>query len=488
MLSLQESGMYYKIRSRLNLRHNFDFNNVPKEVTAKEKTLKNKLENSLTDTDNLNAFFQANETWVTFLDSLKTTFPTYYKMRYATIGQSLNNIKNSIPSNTTVVRYFFVEDQLYAYLVTQDKEKLVPLDYSDVENYIISLGENQSNIKKTGAIINMLYKKLWQPFAKDIHTNNVIIVPDGGLYNLSFDILTNAKIESYKNLATTSLLSQYNISYNYSLYLLDTTTNSKIYENSYVGFAPEFNDEMKDNYKVAITDTTQIDQTYLKLLQQPFNVGLTKSFGAIFDGNYFINENSTEQIFKNNANEHKIIHIGTHAESNNISPELSRLIFAKDVSTNSLEDGSLFTYEIYNTGLNSNLAILTACETGKPTYQAGEGMISLAHAFNYAGSESILTSLWKIDERSSAEIIESFYENIKIGKPKDEALRLAKLNYIKNTDGRTLAPEYWAGLVLMGDSASIEMQNNTTWWIWILVAPLLLLIVVILVKRYLLPN
>ena len=63
--------------------------------------------------------------------------------------------------------------------------------------------------------------------------------------------------------------------------------------------------------------------------------------------------------------------------------------------------------------MSSNLAILTACETGKPTYQAGEGMISLAHAFNYAGSESILTSLWKIDEQSSAVIIESFYKYLK---------------------------------------------------------------------------
>jgi CHAT domain-containing protein len=69
-------------------------------------------------------------------------------------------------------------------------------------------------------------------------------------------------------------------------------------------------------------------------------------------------------------------------------------------------------------------------------------MISLAHSFNYAGSESILTSLWKIDEQSSAQIIENFYGYIKKGLPKDEALQKAKLDYIATASGRTIAPQY----------------------------------------------
>src|SRR5690606_31047504 len=166
-------------------------------------------------------------------------------------------------------------------------------------------------------------------------------------------------------------------------------------------------------------------------------------------------------------NEHKIIHIGTHAESNNISPELSRLIFAKHAPD---DNNSLFTYEIYDQNLNSNLAILTACETGKPTYQAGEGMISLAHAFNYAGSESILTSLWEIDEQSSMLIVESFYNYLAQGLPKDEALKNAKLDYIANAEDRTLAPSYWAGLVLIGDSSAIDISasNNFDWLLFLL--------------------
>ena len=82
--------------------------------------------------------------------------------------------------------------------------------------------------------------------------------------------------------------------------------------------------------------------------------------------------------------------------------------------------------------------------------------------FNYAGSESILTSLWEIDEESSSKIIQSFYNYLSKGLPKDEALRKAKLDYIATAKGRTASPQYWAGLVLIGDTAPIEFKNSST--------------------------
>lgn len=183
-------------------------------------------------------------------------------------------------------------------------------------------------------------------------------------------------------------------------------------------------------------------------------------------------------MFTNNAKEHKIIHIGTHAESNNMTPELSRLVFAKSDQ----QDNHLYTYEIYNINLSSNLAILTACETGKPTYQAGEGMISLANAFQYAGSESILTSLWKIDEQSSAEIVNLFYENLKQGMSKDKALQQAKLLYLKTAEGRVANPEYWAGLVLIGDTSPIDLNVSFNVWYWIIGVIFLLMVILITFK------
>lgn len=94
----------------------------------------------------------------------------------------------------------------------------------------------------------------------------------------------------------------------------------------------------------------------------------------------------------------------------------------------------------------------------------------------YAGSKSILTGLWKIDEQASALLLDIFYRNLLKGMDKDEALRQAKLSYLQNAEGRMLAPQYWAGLVIMGDTSPITLaQNNDNPRILIFVILILLL-------------
>lgn len=141
------------------------------------------------------------------------------------------------------------------------------------------------------------------------------------------------------------------------------------------------------------------------------------------------------------------------------------MIFAKDSSRGGTNN-SLYLFDIYSCDLTSSLTVLTACETGKPGYQDGEGMVSLAHAFNYAGSNSVITGLWKIDEQSSALIMEFSTKIFWGGMDKDEALQKAKLEYLSRSEGRTLAPQYWAGLVLMGDTAPIPIaQDDSKTWV-----------------------
>lgn len=462
-----ESSIYSRIRNRLNMKNNMAFANISEDLLNREKQLKQQLRNTLDVKSSIQTFFEADSNWNQFLDSLKQRYPKYYKMRYATIDAQLNNIQSQVPDHTTVVRYLFIENNLYALVVTNNDKKLVPLSVENLHEKIRSLSEGHFEIEQISTVLFQLYNSLWKPFETDITSEKVIIIPDGDLFNLSFETLTPTAIKTFNELSTNSLLAKYSIAYNYSLLLLDKNRKPIEYDENFVAFAPEFNNKMKEKYSLSITDSINLDKTYLTLLPQPFSVNLVKDYSKLFKGTSFINEKASKQVFTKEANEHKIIHIGTHAESNNISPELSRLIFAKD---NSDANNSLYTYEIYNQNLNSNLAILTACETGKPTYQSGEGMISLAHAFNYAGSESILTSLWKIDEQSSTKIIESFYNHLSEGLPKDKALQQAKLDYIATAEGRTVAPQYWAGLVLIGDTAPIDISTTQPFWLILLVA------------------
>lgn len=470
VMALHESSIYNRIRARLNLAGD-QF--APPTVREQENRLR----------EQLNAFFDVRENdtqfdaarwdslsteWQSYLGRLQREHPAYYDMRYASIVEPLDDLKKSLGPNTTAVRYFSDGEALYAYVYHNGKATLVelgqqaPLCMGAISDYAVPEQE-------LFECLYGLYQVLWKPLENRVPTENVLIFPDGDLFNLNFELLTPKKVASLGELATNSLLARHTFSYNYSLLTLDKKGEMRAFDGDFVAFAPEFDAEMKREYQLAIADSLNLDRAYLTLLPQPFSYELARKYGSVFDGDTFLNQNASKQLFSQKAKEHKIIHIGTHAESNNLSPELSRLVFAKNVSDSSrINDNSLYAFEIYNQNLSSNLAILTACETGKPAFQPGEGMVSLAHAFSYAGSESILTSLWQIDEKSSAEVLSFFYDYLAGGLPKDKALRLAKIDYLKRARGRTLHPQYWAGLVLMGDTSPIDLSKPVSWVWWAL--------------------
>ncbi|MEX0289342.1 MAG: tetratricopeptide repeat protein, partial [Flavobacteriaceae bacterium] len=371
LLSIHESSIYSRIRSRLDIKKNMAFAGLPQTILDRERHLKQVMNTALTTntegTDAIQEFFQASANWTNFLDSLKLTHPRYHKMRYATIEEPLDKLEGNIPTKTTIVRYMFIDGDLYAFVIKKEGIRMVALNFDSVKGHITKLNQGQHNVESTAVLLYELYQQLWNPINDVISTEKVLIIPDGALFNLSFEMLTPTKVATYKDLVEESILSKHTVSYNYSLLLLDEARKKVDYGNNFVAFVPEFSSSMKQDYQLAITDSIDLDKTYLHLLPQPFSMDLAEKFTARFKGSSFLNEKASKQVFTNNAREHKIIHIGTHAESNNVSPELSRLIFAKNPEDDfAINDNYLYTYEIYNQNLNSNLAILTACETGKP--------------------------------------------------------------------------------------------------------------------------
>lgn len=472
LMSFHESALYNRIRSRLDKNDSIQFANIPTRLQNRERQLKSAmtaaLKGSGSHDEKMNRYTTAIKEWDNFQKQLRTTYPRYYKMRYASIFKSTDRFENFIPSGTTVIRYFFIEKNLYALVADNRNTTLFELGQPDFGQSISELSENRLDDKQTARILFFLYQKLWRPFANNITGKKVVVIPDGILNNLNFELLTPVRITSYKDLATKSLLSKYTFSYNYSLFLLDASpARTTALENNFVAFAPGFSDEIKSQYRRLSKDSFRIDKAYLSLLPQPFSITLATRLQELFGGKTFINESSSKSSFKQNAGNNHIIHIGTHAESDNDHPEFSRLIFAKNISEGD-DDNSLYVDEIYNCNLSSELAVLTACESGRPGYRDGEGMISLAHAFNYAGSQSIVTGLWKIDEQASSLLLDAFYKNLLAGMDKDDALQKAKLNYLEQAEGRMLTPQYWAGLVIMGDTSPVNIQvksRGTNWTI-----------------------
>lgn len=472
LINLHEATLYTKIRSRLNKQKALQFLNLPDSVRKKEEKLKANLQLTNNGTHTIQQtstnFLQATRQWNAYIETLKTHYPKYYQLRYAPFNFSLDDLSNHIPSDVTVLRYVLAENKLFVLVLSQKQPTIMlPLASRDINEKIMALNERDSKPQEVCSLSHALYVQLWQPIEKYIQHKRIVIVPDGILFNVSFDMLTTKQVTNYADLAKYALLQQYPISYQYSLAAMQYEATTSKMKSNFIAFAPVFSSEDKQGYKQAMQhDSLHLDKTYLNLIPLPFTLNLVEKIQSMLGGKLFTNKAATTNSFKTQAANHHIIHIGTHAENNNDNPEYSRLLFAKEPSPLT-DENSLYLYDIYNCDISSDLTVLTACESGKPGYQDGEGMISLAHAFNYAGSHAIITALWRIDEQSSTKITEQFYKNLKAGMTKDVALQQAKISYLQQASGRSLTPAYWSGLVLLGDSNAIVLNDAYDFNYWI---------------------
>ena len=207
----------------------------------------------------------------------------------------------------------------------------------------------------------------------------------------------------------------------------------------------------------------------LPAAEQEVNI-LSKSFQGYFG----FGRSASERLIKEKANNYAIIHLAMHGIVNNQQPELSSLAFTED--GDSVENNFWQAHEIAQADLQADLVVLSACETGFGKYEKGNGIASLARAFMYAGANSILVSLWQINDYATAKIMVDFYENLAEGLPKDMALRQSKQRYISEAKGHFAHPAYWSSFVHIGDSQPIKIKKrmNRQWYFVGLFIPFIL--------------
>ncbi|HZF39053.1 MAG TPA: CHAT domain-containing protein, partial [Blastocatellia bacterium] len=160
-----------------------------------------------------------------------------------------------------------------------------------------------------------------------------------------------------------------------------------------------------------------------------------------------------EDRIKAEAPQARVLHFATHGILDNASPMYSHLALAQGDKN---EDGLLEAWELMQMDLKADLVVLSACETARGRFGAGEGMIGLSWAMFIAGVPSTLVSQWKVESASTRDLMIGFHRQAlaspapaKSKATKAEALRQAALKLMKNPE--TNHPFYWAGFVLVGD-------------------------------------
>jgi CHAT domain-containing protein len=165
----------------------------------------------------------------------------------------------------------------------------------------------------------------------------------------------------------------------------------------------------------------------------------------------FLGEEATEERAKSLGKDIPLIHFACHAYVNERFPLDSALALTiPEHPKEGQDNGLLQAWEIFEkVRIDADLVTLSACESGLGKEMGGEGLIGLTRAFQYAGARSILASLWKVEDQSTGELMKRFYQYLKSGKTKDEALRLAQLDLIHSPV--FTQPTHWAAFQLNGD-------------------------------------
>jgi len=178
----------------------------------------------------------------------------------------------------------------------------------------------------------------------------------------------------------------------------------------------------------------------------------------------YLGPEATEENAKALPHNTRIVHFATHATLDERFPLNSAVVLSiPEKFEEGKDNGLLQAWEIFEqVRLDADLVVLSACESGLGKEMGGEGLIGLTRAFQYAGARSVMASLWKISDRTTAELMVRFYKHLKDGLPKDEALRAAQMELIrgpiqvKNEKGEVetidaSAPYYWAAFQIYGD-------------------------------------
>lgn len=408
------------------------------------------------------------ENYRSFQDSLQKSGNAYFNKRYAVTAVPLSEIrKELLYKNASLIEYTFTENYLYTFVVTRDSFHVQRCN-SNYSSAVKAL-QNPQTLSATAfrdsafKLYTILVKSVESYFTSD----KLIIIPDGDLYYLNFETLV---MDTMGNDFTSLhyFIHEYTVSYLLSAHV---AVQQKKYnrrdkaKDKALLFAPVFTDAMKALYEKQVGYSGE-DSSYLHLFRQPFTLDAAKNIYRLMSADIFVEHEALESTFKQSSSQYKILHLGTHAQINDIDPLQSRLFFAKPVEpSSSSDDGHLYAYEIYSMELKAELAVLTACETGIGAVHSGAGVMSLAHSFMFAGCPSVVMSLWKIDEKTNAQIVTAFYKYLKSGFTKSEALRKSKLDFLETNPGELSNPFYWAGLCIIGDDAALYSGSNWLNWL-----------------------
>ncbi|TCK65054.1 CHAT domain-containing protein [Winogradskyella wandonensis] len=372
----------------------------------------------------------------TTLKSLKETIDKKYAIG-TTETITLESIMSKLQKTQTgIVEYFYGKKAIYQFVFTEKDYAFnkIPIDTStthkivDFIRYFNDASKITNDIKAFTEDAYSMYNLLNLEAVNTI--DKVVVIPDGFINFIPFETLLTEKTATTVFSKMPFVINIQALAYNSSLlFYLKNKTERR--QEDLLGVFPVFK---STNRELIHT----IDEA--KAIEKHMSARL------------LMHESATKDRFMEQAKDYSILHLSTHASSGD---------FFKP-ATLSFSDGDLSLNELYALNLKPNLVVLSACETGVGKLLKGEGAMSLARGFQYAGAENILFSLWQINDLSTSKIISQFYAHYSEGKSAIFSNRQSKLDYLndKSVSNAKKSPYYWGAFIFYGDLQELHLAKD----------------------------
>ncbi len=396
-----------------------------------------------------------------FSSFLENSYPRYFQLKYNNEPIDVSMVQDKILDDATaLVEYFVGVEKVYVFVITKDQffmdERIKGA--SDIEQIVKLRGllknrpgdespetEYSNFTKSSRAVYTAFVQDAIDKLPESIKT--LIIIPDDQINYIPFEVLLvedpNGE-SSYSLNAQSYLFEKYAVNYNYSATLLNKVISKETsnFKANFIGYAPTFS--------APGTSGTRSSMNF-ELSSLKCNMDEVNDIESMIGGAKRISDKATKDNFLKEVNDYKIVHLATHAFVNPNDSKLNRIF---------LQDDFLSDVNLYNLELNTELAVLSACNTGSGELLKGEGVMNLARGFINAGCSSTLMSMWSVDDCTTADLMLLFYKGIKNGLQKDEALQKAKIEYLETANKTKLHPYYWAAFIPFGDMEAMDLTSN----------------------------
>ncbi len=402
----------------------------------------------------LNGFKESLYLWK---ERVRQEHPDYYQLIYHPEPVTMAALQQALAgTDQCILSYHLSDDVVYMFVITSGQIHFVrkELDTSmpnlissfrtSIYGYFADTSRSESNYVSFGEQFvetgTRLYSYLIAPVENWL-SQRVVIIVDKSLGYIPFDLLLKEKPDiAYHYRDHHYLLQDHALSYNYSArFWMDMRRRPSAPKMEMLAMAPDFPEADPGHSAVS-----GLRSGFTKLY---YNEAEVREINHVIPGKIWIGREATKDNFIRYCGQYPIIHLATHSTANDDQGDYSFLVF----SHRGNGDDHLLANEIYNLDLRAELVTLSACETGLGELKYGEGIISLARAFSFAGAKSIVSSLWSVNDKSTPAVMSGFYRNIKAGMPKDVALQKAKLDFIAARGHADAHPFYWGGFICVGD-------------------------------------